>query len=153
MEKNTDYSIISQIIATFASQLHIGVDMNRIEIEGYKSLKKIDIPLNPINILIGSNGSGKSNFLSFFEMLNHIYERKFSPYVALNGGTARFLHKGLKVTDSIKAKATFNRNTYGFELKEGENQFVFMHEWLGYTSKAGGIMTEQTFLPIRMKQR
>ena len=139
MENFNDYSIISQIIVTFASQLHIGVDMNRIEIEGYKSLKKINTPLNPINILIGSNGSGKSNFLSFFEMLNHIYERKLSPYVALNGGTARFLHKGSKVTDSIKAKVTFNQNTYGFELKEGENQFVFMHEWLGYTSKASWI--------------
>jgi len=96
MEKFTDYSIISQIIVTFASQLHIGVDMNRIEIEGYKSLKKINIPLNPINILIGSNGSGKSNFLSFFEMLNHIYERKLSPYVALNGGTARWQDSFIK---------------------------------------------------------
>ena len=111
--------------------------MNRIEIEGYKSFKKIDVPLNPINILIGSNGSGKSNFLSFFEMLNRMYERKLSPYVALNGGTARFLHKGSKVTDTIRAIVTFNRNTYGFELKEGDNQFVFMHEWLGYASKAG----------------
>jgi predicted ATPase len=113
--------------------------MNRIAIEGYKSFKQIDIPLNPINILIGSNGSGKSNFLSFFEMLNRIYERKLTPYVALNGGTARFLHKGSKVTDILRAKATFNHNTYGFELKEGDNQFVYMHEWLGYTSKAGWI--------------
>ena len=43
------------------------------------------------------------------------------------------------ITDSIRAKATFNRNTYGFELKEGDNQFVFMHEWLGYTSMTGWI--------------
>ena len=113
--------------------------MNKIEIEGYKSFKKIEISLNPINILIGSNGSGKSNFLSFFEMLNRIYQRKLTPYVALNGGTARFLHKGPKETDTIRAKATFDRNTYGFEIKEGDGQFVFMHEWLGYTSKAGWI--------------
>ena len=117
--------------------------MNRIEIEGYKSFKKIDIPLNPINIMIGSNGSGKSNFLSFFEMLNRIYERKLTPYVALNGGTARFLHKGSKVTDTIRAKVTFDRNTYGFELKEGDNQFVFMHERLGYTSRTGFINNQK----------
>lgn len=113
--------------------------MNRIEIEGYKSFKQVDIPLNPINILVGANGSGKSNFLSFFEMLNRIYERKLSPYVALNGGTARFLHKGSKITDTIRAKATFDCNTYSIELREGDNQFVFMHEWLGDTSSAGCI--------------
>ena len=111
--------------------------MNRIEIEGYKSFKKIDITLNPVNLLIGANGSGKSNFLSFFEMLNRIYEKKLSPYVALNGGTARFVHKGPKVTDTIRARATFNSHTYGFELKDGDNQFVFMHEWTGYTSIDG----------------
>ncbi|WP_370409010.1 AAA family ATPase [Tenacibaculum dicentrarchi] len=37
-----------------------------IEIEGYKSIKHTKLDLKPINILIGSNGSGKSNFISFF---------------------------------------------------------------------------------------
>ena len=51
--------------------------MNSISISGYKSFKAVDLKLNPINILIGANGSGKSNFLSFFEMLHCIYERIF----------------------------------------------------------------------------
>ena len=34
--------------------------------------KELDINLNKINVLIGSNGSGKSNFLSFFEFLNRL---------------------------------------------------------------------------------
>ena len=45
--------------------------MDYIEIKGYKSIKDARIELRPINILIGANGSGKSNFLSFFEFLNH----------------------------------------------------------------------------------
>ena len=60
--------------------------MDKIVIEGYKSFKSIELELKPINILIGSNGSGKSNFLSFFEFLNRIYEQKLTEYVALNGG-------------------------------------------------------------------
>ena len=40
--------------------------MDRIEIKGYKSIKELDLELAPLNILIGSNGSGKSIFLSFF---------------------------------------------------------------------------------------
>lgn len=63
--------------------------MDRIEIKGYKSFKNFTLDLSPINILIGSNGSGKSNFLSFFEFLNHLYEQKLTEYVALNGGLDR----------------------------------------------------------------
>ncbi|MBR3443799.1 MAG: AAA family ATPase [Bacteroidaceae bacterium] len=113
--------------------------MNSIHIEGYKSIKEIDLTLRPINILIGANGAGKSNFLSFFDMLNSLYERNLAAFVSLNGGTDKFLHKGSKVTQTIKAMMRFNGNSYGFELKEGDHQFVFMHEWLGYTSKTGWI--------------
>jgi predicted ATPase len=50
--------------------------MDYIEIKGYKSIKEAKVALKSINILIGANGSGKSNFLSFFEFLNSLYERK-----------------------------------------------------------------------------
>ena len=35
--------------------------ISKIEIENFKSIKKIDIELKKINILIGANGSGKTN--------------------------------------------------------------------------------------------
>ena len=41
--------------------------MDKIEIKGYKSIKDLELPLKSVNILIGANGSGKTNFLSFFE--------------------------------------------------------------------------------------
>ena len=43
--------------------------MDYIKISGYKSIKDEKIDLKPINIFIGANGSGKSNFISFFEFL------------------------------------------------------------------------------------
>ena len=36
-----------------------------LEIKGYKSIKNLELELKPINILIGSNGVGKINFISF----------------------------------------------------------------------------------------
>lgn len=47
--------------------------MNEIEIIGYKSIRELKLALRPINILIGANGSGKTNFLSFFNftVTNH----------------------------------------------------------------------------------
>jgi len=35
--------------------------MNNLHLTGYKTFKNIQLDLSPINILIGANGSGKSN--------------------------------------------------------------------------------------------
>ena len=37
--------------------------LKEIKIKGYKSLKDVTLNLRPINILIGANGVGKSNFI------------------------------------------------------------------------------------------
>lgn len=106
--------------------------MDYIEVEGYKSIKKARIELKLINILIGANGSGKSNFLSFFEFLNKLYQQKLTEYVNISGGTEKFLHKGGKVTDKISAKIKFGLNDYSFEINNGLNGFVFTREGLWY---------------------
>ena len=116
--------------------------MEKIQIQGYKSIKDLSLGLRPINILIGANGSGKSNFLSFFEFLNVAYEKRLTEYVALNGGTERFLFNGPKVTENILAEMSFGGNTYGFELSQGDGRFVFTHEKLGYCSSQGVINNE-----------
>jgi predicted ATPase len=66
--------------------------MDYIEIKGYKSIKNQRIDFNNINILIGSNGSGKSNFISFFEFLNRLYNRNLNDYIALKGGEDKILY-------------------------------------------------------------
>lgn len=109
--------------------------MQRIKIKGYKSINDLDLELNPINILIGANGSGKSNFLAFFEFLKNVHDRNLQEYVSLRGGTESFLHKGDKVTTEISTKLSFpNTNGYSFTLKKGENSFVFTEEGLWYNN-------------------
>ncbi len=40
-------------------------ELDYITITGFKSIKSLEkFPLHPINVIIGSNGSGKSNFIS-----------------------------------------------------------------------------------------
>lgn len=39
--------------------------IENIHIKGYKSIKEAKIELRPINLLIGANGSGKTNFILF----------------------------------------------------------------------------------------
>lgn len=117
--------------------------MERIQINGYKSIKSLDLKLEPINILIGANGSGKSNLLSFFEFLKNIYKENLREYVALRGGTEKFLHKGSKITTEISAKLYFPSNDYSFTLKKGaDDAFIFIKEVLGYAHHNMGFEKE-----------
>jgi predicted ATPase len=113
--------------------------MDYIEIEGYKSIKNIRVDFAPINILIGANGSGKSNFISFFDFLNRLYNRKLNDYIALNGGGNKILHKGKKSTDTISFRLEFDngQNGYSAILESGTEGFVFTDERLIYRSDRG----------------
>lgn len=106
--------------------------MDRININGYKSIKELSLPLRSINILIGANGSGKSNFLSFFDFLKQIYNRNLQEYVALKG-IDTFIHKGDKVTQEISAHLYFyGTNSYSFTIKKGDPGFIFTKESMWY---------------------
>lgn len=113
--------------------------MDYIEISGYKSIKSERIDLKPINLLIGANGSGKSNFISFFDFLNRLYNKNLNEYIALTGGENKILHKGQKVTDTISFKVEFENgnNGYSANLKLGTDGLIFTEERLIYRSDSG----------------
>lgn len=113
--------------------------MDYIEISGYKSIQSERIDLKPINLLIGANGSGKSNFISFFDFLNRLYNRNLNEYIALSGGENKILFNGQKCTDTISFKIEFDNGNNGFSasLKLGTNGFVFTNEHLIYRGDRG----------------
>lgn len=81
--------------------------IERIEIHNYKSIKDATIDLKRINILIGSNGAGKSNFISFFEMTRNMLEQRLGSYMLEHGGIDSMLYHGRKESDSISALIDF----------------------------------------------
>lgn len=108
--------------------------INTIHIENYKSIKKIEnFQMSRVNILIGPNGSGKSNFISFFKFLRKIYEQNLAGYVKQNGGAIKFLYGGIKGSEYIRGKITFDndwKNEYEFLLKPtANNDFYFEYEY------------------------
>ena len=73
-----------------------------ITIEGFKSIRSIyDFPLRPVNILIGANGSGKTNFLEAFILLGTAHARQLDSYVEYYGGADRLLYYGSRTTKRI----------------------------------------------------
>ncbi|MEN8219137.1 MAG: AAA family ATPase [Pseudomonadota bacterium] len=99
----------------------------------------MEIDLNNLNVFIGANGAGKSNFISFFTLLNAIVNEQLSVFVPKNGFADSFLHYGRKHTDAISAQLEFGANGYQFTLEPtADNRFIFTNETLtflgeGYT--------------------
>lgn len=92
--------------------------IERIEIHNYKSIRDAAIDLKKLNILIGANGAGKSNFISFFELTRHLLEQRLGSYMLEHGGIDSMLYRGRKVSDSISALIDFeNTNAFAFRLK------------------------------------
>ena len=46
--------------------------LKRIRIKGYKSLRDLEVKLNPLSVLFGPNAAGKSNFLDALQLLSRI---------------------------------------------------------------------------------
>lgn len=97
--------------------------LNNIELKGYKSVSDAGqiLPINAdVTVLIGANGVGKSNIVSFFQLLNCAMSGSLQTYIGENGFADAFLYYGSKNTDSFKARLSFSddesNNEYAFRL-------------------------------------
>ena len=106
--------------------------LSRITISGFKSIKRCDIKFRKVNVLIGSNGAGKSNFISAFTLLQNILSQNLQVFVAQSGMNSLF-YNGRKVTDEIDFEVYFGNNSYGFVLiPTDDNRLIFRKEYFGY---------------------
>ena len=106
--------------------------IKNIKIEGFKSIKNIDLNLEPLNIVIGPNGVGKSNFISTFKFLNQIANKNLQNYVASSGGAESFLHFGSKKTDKIFIHIDFGVNAYEVSLINVNPDSLLLESETGY---------------------
>ncbi len=121
--------------------------LQSITIKGYKSIRSlVDFEIRPINLLIGSNGAGKSNFLSAFKFLASVVGDNFPVEVQVWGGPDALLHYGRKITPRLEMDVCFKyeqnpnlqyrgrmQNGYKISLEPTrDNEFVFVQEvpWL-----------------------
>jgi len=85
-------------------------------IAGFKSIRDQTIELSALNLLIGANGAGKSNFIGVFRLLNDIVASRLQLAVPLAGGADRILYFGRKKTDKLILDLEFGWNGYFCEL-------------------------------------
>jgi len=108
--------------------------LEEITLSGYKSIRELKaLRLKPgLNVLIGANGSGKTNFIRFFELLGHMMDpsKGLQNHVSQRGGANAFLFRGSKVTPEFSTHLKFGRNQYKFTLRAADDGFslFFAHE-------------------------
>jgi len=107
----------------------MGRALDKISIAGFKSIKELnDFELGNLNILIGGNGAGKSNFIEIFRMLRAMIGSNLSRYVLARGGADDLLYNGPKTTKHIKAKFEFGTDKYSFVLEPTVNDEFTIRE-------------------------
>lgn len=115
------------------------MNVSKVSIKNFKSIKELNLPLNNINILIGANGAGKSNFIQFFNLLNNIFAQNLQNYIAKNGGADSFIHFGRKNSEFLSGDISFGYNGYYFQLTAtADNDFIFTQEITKYQGSKGG---------------
>ncbi len=99
-------------------------------IEGFKSIRRLEgLELRDKNLLIGANGAGKSNFVSFFKLLREMVEQRLEAFVREEGGADSMLFMGPQETKALKCKLAFGDEGYQFSIMPTrENQFYFREE-------------------------
>ena len=111
--------------------------VTNIRIRRFKSIKSCDLNLGDINILIGSNGSGKSNFISLFRMLHSIIGGELQRFVSKQGGPNSLMYLGTKVTESMDVEFRFGNNGYGFRLTPTSDRKMMFDDEMFYWGGCG----------------
>lgn len=103
--------------------------LSRIKIEGFRSIKACDLNLSDLNVLIGANGAGKSNFIGFFRLIQQMLEGNLQHFVSKSGGPDSLLHFGRKKTEHLRGELYFGNNGYKFQLEPtADNRMMFGYE-------------------------
>lgn len=114
--------------------------LKRLSLKGFKSIRDLSIDLLPLNVLIGANGAGKSNLVSFFKMLNEMMGGRLQQFVATSGRAQSLLYFGPKTTPQIEATLEFQTDngidTYHVRLFHAAGDtLVFAEEKLTYLAE------------------
>ncbi len=99
--------------------------LKRFKVAGFRRLVDVDVELGPLNILIGSNGCGKTSFLDAIEFASRALRRELKPFFNELGGFQQVLSRA---TDSLSIEADIH-------TEDGQIQYGLTCVPAGYTHK------------------
>jgi len=117
--------------------------LSRISLHGFKSIgpEGQTVEFRDVTVLLGANGAGKSNLVSFFRMLNYLTTGALQNFIGENGYADSFLHYGSKNCPRMGARLVFDvgsadQDTYEFILSHASGDtLIFTEEFLTWKNE------------------
>lgn len=130
--------------------------LQEVIIRGYKSIafnRPITLKINDVSILLGANGAGKSNIISFFRMLSYMMSKSFGKYVEISGTSNALLHYGAKKTPVMSGEIKFSDSqsidTYSFSLSNAApDRLIITEERIVWHRKGKAKTYEEILEPV-----
>ncbi|HAS8531093.1 TPA: recombinase RecF [Vibrio vulnificus] len=95
----------------------MSTQLDKLTIKGFKSIRELeDFEMKNLNVIVGANGAGKSNLISFFKMLRSLINDNLNNYVSDNGGASDLLFNGEKTTPKMSFSTRFGDRGFRFTL-------------------------------------
>lgn len=89
--------------------------LGQIELTGYKSCRSVTVDLKTVNVLIGGNGAGKSNFLSVFRLMKALFSGNLQLF-GMQRNSATLFYNGVKATHTVHLHVKSVDADYGADL-------------------------------------
>lgn len=106
--------------------------LRKVQIKGFKSIASAEIELRDLNVVIGANGSGKSNLIGVFRLLERVLSHNLQLHVASEPD--RLLHHGRKVTSAIELDLQYSTLGYAFTLAPSTDTLIFGSERVAFSA-------------------
>lgn len=90
--------------------------LNSVVVEGFTSIRSAALALNDVNVLVGANGAGKSNFIRALSVLGRIVDSELGLFVGLSGGANALLNVDEPVSRRIHLEVESTAGGYSAEL-------------------------------------
>jgi predicted ATPase len=116
----------------------MSLKLKSLTLKGFKTYRDLErFDPQQLSVLVGGNGAGKSNLMSFFALLYRMMADPGELQLAVSeaGGASRILHDGPKVTESMRARLEL-------ETEQGVNFYEFR---LSYAANDTLIFTDETW--------
>lgn len=105
--------------------------LHRLTVRGFKSIRTLEsFELGALNVLIGANGAGKSNFVGLFALAGALARENLELAVARQGGPDAVLFGGRKRTARMEAEFDFGERAYEVALEPEGRRLIVARERL-----------------------
>jgi energy-coupling factor transporter ATP-binding protein EcfA2 len=143
--------------------------LTRVYARNFKSFRELDIRLDDLNVLIGANASGKSNFVQLFTFVRDIVESGLDNAISIQGG-AQYLRNvncekddltielaveadaGDPIVSFLGGASRIVRSAYRFSLAFQGGRHVSVAEEELQVERASGVPTPNSIFILRRAQ-